>query len=119
MSCPFLEQKMHLRVLTGFSGAGRRLLVLAMGQSLSFFTLARLARKGFRWVSEGRFVVATGERARRRGAAPRVVAGLTGRSRRRTGATATATAATEAAAPATTARGLVDLGGGITQRRSD
>src|SRR3954471_1337694 len=37
MVCPFLEQNTHLRVLTGFSGAGRLLVEdLAMFSSLSY-----------------------------------------------------------------------------------
>src|SRR5271166_670330 len=69
-------------------------------------------------MSEGWFFVAAAERARRGGAAPRVVgrcAARLGRRRSRTGAAAGA----EPAAASATAAGLVDLGGGVTKRRPD
>src|SRR6185312_17267664 len=45
MVCPFLEQNTHLRVLTGFSGAGRRLVAFAISLSLSYLLLG-LGQKG-------------------------------------------------------------------------
>src|SRR5277367_128542 len=67
MSWPFLEQNTHLRALIGFSGAGRRLVDFAI---LSFC----LSRSVVEKLLEGRLVVAAGERTRRRGTAPRVLA---------------------------------------------
>src|SRR5882757_10983787 len=108
MVCPFLEQNTHLRVLIGFSGAGRRLVAFAMCLSLSGIA-------SYLW-SEGRFVIAAGERSRCRGAAPRVV----GLGLRRVAAAAAGTAAAaESAATATAAARLVHLGGRVAQRRAD
>src|SRR6476469_9572051 len=45
MVCPFLEQNTHLRVLTGFSGAGLRLVAFAISLSLSYLLLG-LGQKG-------------------------------------------------------------------------
>src|SRR6476469_3579153 len=109
MACPFLEQNTHLRVLTGFSGAGRRLVALAISVSLSYVLME--------FGSEGRCVVAAGEGTGRRSAAPRVVLGLGTAAGGRTAAGASPTA--EAAASAAAAAGLVHLGGGIPQRGAD
>src|SRR4051794_37918460 len=98
---------MHLRVLMGFSGAGRRLVALAMCLSLS----------GCYWLkflSERRFVVAARERARCRGTAPRVVLGLLCSAP--PAPARTPAAAAESAAPAATATRLVHLGGRVLQR---
>src|SRR6185295_6818332 len=109
IACPFLEQNTHLRVLIGFSGAGRRLVALAICLSLSEIADQKL-------LSEGRFVIASSERARRRGAAPRVV--LLGLRAAAT-ATGTAAAAAESAATAAAAARLNHLGGRIPQGRAD
>src|SRR5215208_2863335 len=103
---PFLEQNTHLRVLIGFSGAGRRFVALAMCLSLSGIADQL-------W-SEGRFVVAAGERARCRGTAPRIVLWLIGGRRTRSAA-----ATAESAATAAAAARLVHLGGRIAQRWAD
>src|SRR5882757_3212152 len=93
MVCPFLEQNTHLRVLIGFSGAGRRLVAFAMCLSLSGIA-------NYLW-SEGRFVIAAGERSRCRGAAPRVV----GLGLRRVAAAAGTAAAATRLRPRPTTRG--------------
>src|SRR6201986_4916682 len=46
MSWPFLEQNTHLRVLIGFSGAGRRLVDLAMSVRVSFVLSLKSCQKG-------------------------------------------------------------------------
>src|SRR5690349_9131031 len=93
---PFFEQNTHLRVLTGFSGAGRRLLLdLAMGLSLSQFKLVSVDL-------EGRFFVSAAVGAGRGSTAPRIVLRL--RTARLTRSAAESTAA------AATAAGLVHLG---------
>src|SRR6478736_1306422 len=92
---PFLEQNTHLRVLTGFSGAGR-LLVEDLAMCISLSGIADQLK------SEGGFVVAAAERTRRGSTAPRVVllgVGTAGRSGR-TGTPAAATAEPTAAAAA-------------------
>src|SRR3954453_13810583 len=110
MVCPFLEQNTHLRVLTGFSGAGRLLVEdFAMSLSLSYLLV--------KFGSEGRFVVATGKRSGRRGAPPWVVFGLL--LWPRAAAVTTAATTAEAAASAATAAGFVHLGGGVLERRAD
>src|SRR3954470_790713 len=107
MVCPFFEQNTHLRVLTGFSGAGRLLVEdFAMSLSLSYLLV--------KFGSEGRFVVAAGKRSGRRGAPPWVVLGLLLCPR-----AAAVTATAEAAASAAAAAGFVHLGGGVLERRAD
>src|SRR4051794_16373944 len=110
MVCPFLEQNTHLRVLTGFSGAGRLLVEdFAISLSLSYLLLE--------FGSERRFVVAARKRSGRRRATPPVVLGLL-----LGGGPPAAPAApppAEAAASAATAAGFVHLGGGVLERRAD
>src|ERR1700728_1570176 len=112
MSWPFLEQNTHLRALIGFSGAGRRLVD---------FAICRLFRSVVEKLLEGGLVVATGERARCRGAAPRVfacrVAATTLGGGRLAGAPAAASTETTPATAA--AAGFVHLGRGVLQARAD
>src|ERR1700734_1718204 len=113
MSWPFLEQNTHLRVLIGFSGAGRRLVDLAMSVSLV------LLGEKVRYNSEGWLVVAAGERTRRRGTAPRVVTAARGGPAAAALGGLAGSAAAEATAATATAAGLIDLRGGVLQARTD